>query len=101
MAPTHVLYCPQANEPGGGENPPATMEAAVVAVERPFCVTLRYSTGDGSDEITVAHVPVARIPTPGCYTPTPGQAFPVGFVEALGAETGGMAEPDDDEQPTG
>lgn len=103
METIHVQYCPQANAPGGGENPPAEYDAVVLEVERPFCVTLRYAPDEG-DEVTVQHVPAAgpraADPIPGCYRPAKGAAFPVGYVEAMGAQAGGMAEADDD-QPHG
>lgn len=103
--PTTVEYCPQANEPGGGANPPDTFPAQVEAVEQPFLVTLTYEADNGQ-LVRVPHVPAAgpsaKDPVPGCYRPDQGTAFPIGYVELGGAEAGGMAEAaDDDDQPTG
>lgn len=90
--PTSVQYCPQANEPGGGANPPETFTAVVEEVERPFCVTLTYQASDDLSRYRVTHVPaagpMAKDPIPGCYQPSLGTVFPIGYVEALGvAET--------------
>lgn len=96
MDPIHVQYCPQANEPCGGENPPLEIEATVTRVVSPFVVDLSYATGvEGARLVEVQNVPASRAPVPGCYRPRAGEAFPVGFVEALGAQAGGMAEEDD------